>query len=145
MPDWVNKGTVGDLSPLAEDSMWPTSQAAGNMSSSNAAAMTAPGSMPVDPLPDRMHQSDPQVTPSGPEIEPGTSGKPQARTDSNPPPRPEWVMTRTAWPVSPEPRPDPLAEVDREPDEPHPGTTIPFSHGAPRSTAGPAGVTAAGK
>lgn len=50
-----------DLSQLAEDSMWVTSQAAGNMTSSNENAMTAPGSRPVDPLPDRATQGDPTV------------------------------------------------------------------------------------
>jgi hypothetical protein len=33
------------------------------MTSSNARAMTAPGTQPVDPLPDRAHQGDPTVTP----------------------------------------------------------------------------------
>jgi hypothetical protein len=50
-----------DLSPLAKDSMWVTSQAAGNMTSSTEKAMTAPGSRPVDPLPDRASQGDPSV------------------------------------------------------------------------------------
>jgi hypothetical protein len=144
MPDWDNHGTVRDLSELAADSMWLTSQSAGNMTSSSKQAMTAPGSTPVDPLPDRVHQSDPQVVPSGPQIEVGTSGKPQARTDSGPAPRAAWVPTVPAEPDRPEPRPDPLAVADREPDEPHPGTQMPFSHGTSRAAAGPAGVTAAG-
>lgn len=42
--------------------MWVTSQAGGNMTSSNEQAMTAPGSRPVDPLPDRTDQGDPKVT-----------------------------------------------------------------------------------
>ena len=48
-----------DLSSLAADSMWVTSQAAGNMTSSTEKALTAPGSRPVDPLPDRADQGDP--------------------------------------------------------------------------------------
>ena len=50
-----------DLSGLAADAMWVTSQAAGNMTSSTEQALTAPGSRPVDPLPDRADQGDPQV------------------------------------------------------------------------------------
>jgi hypothetical protein len=40
----------------------PTSQAGGNMMSSNRLAMTAPGSEPVDPLPPAQDQGDPKVT-----------------------------------------------------------------------------------
>lgn len=54
-----------DLSDLAVNSITATSQAAGNMTSSNATAMTAPGTEPVDPLPDRDHQGDPHLTPIG--------------------------------------------------------------------------------
>lgn len=50
-----------DLSGEARFGPWVTSQAAGNMVSSNERAMTAPGSQPVDPLPDRAHQGDPEV------------------------------------------------------------------------------------
>ena len=50
-----------DLSGQARFGPWVTSQAAGNMVSSNERAMTAPGSQPVDPLPDREHQGDPEV------------------------------------------------------------------------------------
>ena len=50
-----------DLSHLAASSIAPTSQAGGNMMSSNELAMTAPGSHPVDPLPDRDHQGDPRL------------------------------------------------------------------------------------
>lgn len=39
----------------------PTSQAGGNMQSSSEQAATAPGSEPVDPLPDRASQGDPHV------------------------------------------------------------------------------------
>ena len=50
-----------DLSNLAANSLTVTSQAGGNMMSSNAQAMTAPGSRPVDPLPDRDRQDDPNL------------------------------------------------------------------------------------
>ena len=50
-----------DLSHLAANSIVPTSQAGGNMMSSNDLAMTAPGSRPVDPLPDRDKQGDPHL------------------------------------------------------------------------------------
>lgn len=52
-----------DLSHLALDGPWVTSQAAGNMTASNAGAMTGPGSPPVDPAPSS--QGDPHVTASG--------------------------------------------------------------------------------
>lgn len=52
-----------DLSHMAANGPWATSQAGGNMMSSNEQAMTAPGSPPADPLPDREHQGDPTVTP----------------------------------------------------------------------------------
>lgn len=69
-----------DLSPLAADSMWPTSQEAGNMMSGRHAAMSAPGSDPVTPLPPAKDQGEPHVTPSnGPVIRPGDDGKPPAR------------------------------------------------------------------
>lgn len=40
----------------------PTAQSAGNMTSSNAAAHTAPGSPPVDPMPPAEKQADPAIT-----------------------------------------------------------------------------------
>ncbi len=42
----------------------PTSQAGGNMMSSNHLAMTSPGSPPVDPLPPAKDQGDPKITAS---------------------------------------------------------------------------------
>ncbi len=54
-----------DLSALARNGPWVTSQAGGNMISSNEQAMTGPGSEPVDPLPDRDRQGDPHVTYTG--------------------------------------------------------------------------------
>jgi hypothetical protein len=54
-----------DLSAMAKSGPWVTSQAGGNMMSSNEQAMTGPGSPPADPLPDRNHQGDPAVTLTG--------------------------------------------------------------------------------
>jgi hypothetical protein len=107
---WENHGTVQDLSSLAENSLTATSQAAGNMMSSNRQAMTAPGSQPVDPLPPMQDQDDPNLTMS-PEIATGTSGKPQAsgQAGKHNPPRPSWKLTgcpdveRIPAPVPPEP------------------------------------------
>ena len=50
-----------DLSSLAAGSLTVSSMAAGNMVSSNEHAQTAPGSRPVDPLPDRTDQGDPAL------------------------------------------------------------------------------------
>jgi hypothetical protein len=50
------------LRPDPVSALVPTSQAAGNMTSSNANARTAPGSVPVDPLPPAAEQDDPDVT-----------------------------------------------------------------------------------
>jgi hypothetical protein len=52
-----------DLSGLARNGPWITSQAGGNQTSSNELAMTAPGTQPVDHLADRVTQADPTVTP----------------------------------------------------------------------------------
>jgi len=100
MPEWQDSGgSYQDLSamPLAKSSMWPSSQAAGNMTSSNAQAMTAPGSDPVDPLPDRAEQGDPSVT-VGKAIPPGTDGKPQASGQAGPAPRRRAAWGRTTTP-----------------------------------------------
>lgn len=80
-----------DLSPLAEGSMWPTSQAGGNMMSGRARAMSAPGSMPTDPLPEEKDQGEPAVTPSD-TLTHTSSGKPDARTvDGN------WRPGAPSW------------------------------------------------
>lgn len=83
-----------DLSSLARDSMWATSQEAGNMMSGRPAAMSAPGSPPVTPLPPAKDQGVPEVTDSGPEIPPGDDGKPKARAGYSPVP-PAWKPTTT--------------------------------------------------
>ena len=50
-----------DLSALATDSMWVTSQEGGNLVHDNSGAMTAPGSRPVTPPTPAADQSDPTV------------------------------------------------------------------------------------
>lgn len=94
MDGWVNKGSCTDLSGLAKNSMWPTSQAAGNMMSDRPAAMSAPGSDPVDPLPPAKDQGEPEVALPA-QIPAGTSGKPQASKQAGPAPdtAPAWKPT----------------------------------------------------
>lgn len=78
-----------DLSTLAEGSMWPTSQAAGNRQSKPDRAMTAPGSSPVDrDLPENQ-MADPEVE-VGPARPVGTSGKPPAKAGGLNAPPPAW-------------------------------------------------------
>ena len=82
-----------DLSHLAADSMWPTSQEAGNMMSGRPKAMSAPGSNPTTPLPPAKDQGDPTVENSpGPHISPGDDGKPQPGRDWSPG-EPAWTKT----------------------------------------------------
>lgn len=82
-----------DLSHLAKDSMWPTSQEAGNMMSDRPAAMSAPGSQPVTPLPPAKDQGAPTVAmPAA--TEPGDDGKPKAREGWSPG-APAWSKTST--------------------------------------------------
>lgn len=93
-----------DLSNLAIDSMWVTSQAGGNMVASNDGAFSAPGSQPVDKLKDRDVQSDPHVEMPA-RKPPGTNGRPQAsgQQDRTGAPKPAWKPagtpnpTREAW------------------------------------------------
>jgi hypothetical protein len=100
-----------DLSKLAEDSMWPTSQAGGNMTSNNRGAMTAPGSPPVDPLIDRAKQGDPTVK-LGAQMKTGTSGKPQASEQAHyAPQQARWVPTTIPQVIRSKPVNVPGAEV----------------------------------
>lgn len=65
----------------------PTSQAGGNMMSDSNWAMTAPGSKPTDPLPDRDEQGDPKITASdGPSVvKGGRDRRPPSRYSPGPP------------------------------------------------------------
>jgi len=95
MADWENNGTVRDLSALAGNSMTATSQAAGNMTSSNETAMTAPGSQPVTPLPPAQDQDTPNIEMS-PRIPPSFTGKPDPTHGAAwNPGRPAWTKTET--------------------------------------------------
>jgi hypothetical protein len=85
---------VQDLSHLAIDSMWVTSQEGGNMMSGRPAAMSAPGSQPVTPLPPAKDQGVPHVD-LGPETEPGDDGKPKATATHWNPGAPAWGKTTT--------------------------------------------------
>jgi hypothetical protein len=58
---WTDSPKMQDLSASAADSMWCTSQGAGNMTSGRPSAMSAPGSVPVDPMPPAKEQGDPHV------------------------------------------------------------------------------------
>lgn len=110
---WENKGSYQDMSDLASDSIWPSSQAAGNMTSSSRQAMTAPGSAPVDPVPDRNRQGDPSI-PLGSEMATGTSGKPQASGQASAAPanrRVRWGSTTVPKVVRGKPVNVPSAEV----------------------------------
>ena len=80
-----------DLSSLAADSMWPTSQEGGNMMSARPGAMSAPGSQPVTPLPPAKDQGTPHVD-MGPQQKPGDDGKLKARITAGKPnlPEPSW-------------------------------------------------------
>lgn len=77
-----------DLSDLAKNSMWVTSEEAGNMMSGRHAAMSAPGSDPVTPLPPAKDQGEPKVTfTNSNQIEPGT---PPGRLRGGRPEPPDW-------------------------------------------------------
>lgn len=51
----------GLLDPDPISALTPTSQAAGNSTSSNRFARTGPGSVPVDPMPPSRQQADPAI------------------------------------------------------------------------------------
>lgn len=69
----------------------PTSQAGGNMMSSNRQAMSAPGSLPTDPLPPEKEQGDPEITASnGPSV---TKGGKDRHPGSYSPSAPAWKNT----------------------------------------------------
>jgi hypothetical protein len=117
-----------DLSHLAENSMTVTSQAAGNMTSGRPAAMSAPGSQPVDPLPPTQDQDDPNMTMS-PEIPVSFTGHPAPKAAES------WTPPAARWgPVVP-------PDVTREP-APAPPPVEGHAGTASIGVAGPArGVT----
>lgn len=97
MVDWVNKGSYVDISDVLPTdpitALVPTSQAGGNMMSSNGYAMTAPGGEPTDPLPDRAKQGNVKVD-AQTTLPPGEDGKPQAKGENwTPPGPPAWGST----------------------------------------------------
>lgn len=51
-----------DLSRLSEGSLAVSSMSGGNTVSTNEAALTAPGSPPVDAMPNQSSQADPTLT-----------------------------------------------------------------------------------
>lgn len=53
---------LSDL-PLARTALWVSSMSGGNTTSSNENAMSAPGSVPVDPMPNAKEVADPAVGP----------------------------------------------------------------------------------
>ena len=75
-----------DLSALARDSMWVTSQEGGNLVHDNSGAMTAPGSRPVTPLPPVSEQPDPTVDLGTPEPVGKPARHPQPATSFSPTP-----------------------------------------------------------
>ena len=89
---WENKGSYADMSELAVNSMWPTSQAGGNMQSSAKEALTAPGSEPVDPVPDRSEQGDPHIDLAQP-MPTGQDGKRRVSAGSRPSVSASWGQT----------------------------------------------------
>ena len=78
-----------DLSSLAADSMWVTSQEGGNLVHDNSGAMTAPGSKPVTPLPPAEDQPDPTVA-LAEALKPGTPAR-------HPKPSASFSPTAVTW------------------------------------------------
>jgi hypothetical protein len=83
-----------DLSHLALDSMWATSQAGGNRQSSSSQAYTAAGSPPVDPEVPKQLMADPHVSTTS-NLPLDTDGKPQASSQAGAwkPAAPQWGPT----------------------------------------------------
>jgi hypothetical protein len=84
-----------DLSnlPLAKTSLWVSSMSGGNTTSSNANAMSAPGSVPVDPMPNAKDAADPTVGP----MQDVPLGSPPRRIDDSFSPSPvSWKETPSA-------------------------------------------------
>jgi hypothetical protein len=104
---------VQDLSGLAKDSLTVSSMGAGNMTSSNRLALTAPGSVPVDPVQPEAAQGDPTID-LGTPMKTGTSGKPQASRQETYTPSPaRWGPVTAPEVVRSEPVNVPSAEVKK--------------------------------
>jgi hypothetical protein len=82
---------VQDLSKLAKNSIWPTSQAGGNRMSTNDEALTALGTEPVDPALQKSQQANPHVGVTA-TLPIGTSGKPQASGQAG-----SWKPSAPVW------------------------------------------------
>lgn len=95
-----------DLSDLAKDSMWITSQEGGNMVHDNTGAWSAPGSEPVTPMPPAERQPDPAVTFSGDELPVGT---PPRRGEQS------YTPSPVKWGPADQDTPDPQTVWWREP------------------------------
>lgn len=96
MADWVNNGSIRDISNLAKDSLAPTSQHGGNQVWANT-AHTAPGGASGD-LGNDLNEAVVVTAPvieMQPEIAPGTDGKPKARSGQGTPSisPPNWGKT----------------------------------------------------
>ena len=84
-----------DLSslPLAKTALWVSSMSGGNTTSSNANAMSAPGSVPVDPMPNARDTADPAV---GPMEDIPLNFPPRPISDSFTPSAVSWKETPSA-------------------------------------------------
>jgi len=80
-----------DLSNLAANSMWVTSQEGGNLVHDNSPAMTAPGSQPATPLPAVEKYADPKVD-LGTQIPVGTAPDRHASGNSFSPTSDTWKV-----------------------------------------------------
>jgi hypothetical protein len=96
MVEWVNNGSIRDISSLAKDSLAVTSQHGGNQVWSSANAHTAPGGASGN-LGDGVGDAvvvPPPVIEEQPQIAPGTDGKPKARNSTSySPGKPDWGKT----------------------------------------------------
>lgn len=96
MADWVNHGSIRDISSLAKDSLATNSMHGGNQVWANT-AMTAPGGASGD-LGNDLNEAvvvDAPVIEMQEQIEPGTDGKPKTDTGggSYKPGAPDWGKT----------------------------------------------------
>lgn len=76
-----------DLSDLAKDAMWVTSQEGGGLVHDNTPAFSAPGTEPATPMPDKAEMANPTVTPAGERLPTGT---PPRRIEAYTPSAAKW-------------------------------------------------------